>query len=970
MEDLSEFFGRKAIGKICGIFILFLCLFLGTTVYATERRTVRVAFFPMDGYHVINDDGSYGGMDVEYLKVLANSVGWKIEYIECESWEDALSKLERKEVDLVGSAQYSESRAQVFDYADLSSGYTFGVIAANADSTIAYQDFQELGNITYGMVDGYVRESEFYEYLQHNGIYNPKVIYYETTAQMHTALNEGEIDAFVHTFTEVRDGQRLVGRFAPRPFYYITYKNNGELLRELNQAIVDLKMSHPELETELMNKFYYDRFDKEVILSTSEKKYIEEKETLAIGYLDHYYPFSYQKDGQFSGLTREMLESGLGVTGLNLEYYVYENRQAAVAALKAGEIDVFAYSFDQEYILEANDLKSVMTYAEVPLVLLMEKNTEVKDIKRLSMVNFLSTNILDNIGVANSGVIKVGDQQGAVDALMSGQVEAALCSGYYAEYLLRTNSKYGNLHIKSVVGQEYTLSIAIRNDESILEGLLQKTIPEIDSKMINEYMLRENTYPLVSVMEYIRSHSLTIIGLVILIMGIVVVITIRMLADSRKIQKLMYKDTKMNIWNMNYFAYWCGQTLESDKKGHHAIVQLNLAKFRRYNIIYGWNAGDRLLTVFVDLLQNLIHSESEIMARYRGDRFVLLLRYDTEDAFFERLKEIKVEVEKKILEETGDYMHLQLGVYMLPEGEVDVRQGVDYSTQALEFVDSNIGTDIKIYDDSIEEILRERHDRETLLESVDLQKDFLAYYQPKVDIRNGSIVGAEALVRFKDPSDGGKIKSPYFFVPYYEQTGKITELDYFMFETVCKLIRRRLDANLPVVTVSCNFSRMHFTHPGFADRFEEMLEKYQLSKELVEIEVTETLVVEEINHEIVKENFMELKKRGIHLAIDDFGSGYSSLGIFEQIPASVVKMDRSFFLNKDNPKRQITIMRGIVTLSEDLEAQVVCEGVETQKDVHLMQEIGAFVAQGYFYSKPVSEEEFEECLNLGYIKKM
>jgi len=125
--------------------------------------------------------------------------------------------------------------------------------------------------------------------------------------------------------------------------------------------------------------------------------------------------------------------------------------------------------------------------------------------------------------------------------------------------------------------------------------------------------------------------------------------------------------------------------------------------------------------------------------------------------------------------------------------------------------------------------------------------------------------------------------------------------------------------------------------------------------------------MEEIDHEMVKESFDELKKRGIHLSIDDFGSGYSSLGVFEQIPASVVKMDRSFFLNKDNPDRQVKIMRGIVTLSEELDAQVVCEGVETQKDVNLMEEIGAFVAQGYFYSRPIPEEEFEEKLNIGYM---
>ena len=304
---------------------------------------------------------------------------------------------------------------------------------------------------------------------------------------------------------------------------------------------------------------------------------------------------------------------------------------------------------------------------------------------------------------------------------------------------------------------------------------------------------------------------------------------------------------------------------------------------------------------------------------------------------------------------------------MIPEKEIEIQKGINCANQALEFADSRVGNNIKIYDESLQSILKEKHDREKLLKRADINQDFVAFYQPKVDVRDGKIIGAEALVRFKDPSDGGKIKAPYFFVPYYEQTGRITEIDMFVCEAVCKLLRRRIDEGLPVVTVSCNFSRMHFVVPGFADRFEAVLEKYNIPKELIEVEVTETLVMEEMEQQSARETFEELKKRNIPLAIDDFGAGYSSLGIFEHIPASVVKMDRSFFLNTNNPERQVKIMRGIVKLSEDLDAKIVCEGVETQKDVNLMKEIGAFIAQGYFYSKPVPEEEFEELLNVGHM---
>ena len=288
---------------------------------------------------------------------------------------------------------------------------------------------------------------------------------------------------------------------------------------------------------------------------------------------------------------------------------------------------------------------------------------------------------------------------------------------------------------------------------------------------------------------------------------------------------------------------------------------------------------------------------------------------------------------------------------------------MNYANQALEYSENNHDNEIKTYNEGLESLIKERHEREKLLDSVDINKDFVAYYQPKVDIRDGRIVGAEALVRFLDPTAGGAVRAPGFFVPYYEQIGRITEIDFFVFESVCKMLRRRLDADLPVVTISCNFSRMHFIKPGFPEHFMEILDRYRISKELIEIEITETLIVEELQQQMVKRTLDSLKEKGIRLSIDDFGAGYSSLGIFEQIPASVIKLDRSFLLNQEDHNRQVKIMRGIVKLSEELEAQIVCEGVETEEDIVLMKEIGANVAQGFYYSKPIPEAAFEEKLN-------
>ncbi len=936
--------------------------FMESDTYAAERRLVRVAFFPMDGYHIVNADGSYDGMDVEYLKALCEYTDWKIEYVECDSWEEALQMLSNKQVDLVGSAQFSAERAKNYQYADLSSGYTFGVIATNPESTIAYEDFTVMKGITFGMVENYVRRDEFLQYLRDHGIVNPTIIEYASTADLQNALSQGKIDALVHTFTEVREGQRLIGRFAPKPFYYMTYQGNDDVMRELNQATADLKMNRPELETELMNKFFYSRFDKTSLLTTEENAYIAETKQVVVGFLDGFYPFSYEEDGEFKGLTRELLENGICNTGLKLEYCKMENRKEAREALQNGEIDILAYCADTEKVLNESYLTKACDYANAPLVLVTAKDRNIDEIKMLATVSFLTDKAGTAVQTDETKVLTYNTQQECIDALKENAVDAVLCDGYLAEYLLRTEFRYENLQIKNVFSSEYEISMAIREKDKLLLSILKKTIPTIDSKRINMYMLKENTYPLVSVINFVQKYSLWIIGLLIICIILIIFVARHIVMDSKKIQKLMYQDTKMDIWNLNYLIYWGEHKLLPERKIQYALSYVNLEQFRRYNIIYGWNAGEHLLEGVANILLKNVDPKTEICARDQGDRFVMLLSYADQDEFMERIQAIRNNVEKWILSDTENHMSLNMGIYYIPQDDSDLRLAINNANQALEFTGNSKEDGIRTYDEGLEVLIKERHEREKLLDSVDINKDFVTYYQPKVDIRNGKIVGAEALVRFLDPTEGGKVKAPGFFVPYYEQIGRITEIDFFVFESVCKMLRRRLDAGLPVVTVSCNFSRMHFIKPGFPEHLIEILDRYGISKDLIEIEITETLIVEELQRHMVKKKLDILKETGIHLSIDDFGAGYSSLGIFEQIPASVIKLDRSFLLNQEDHNRQVKIMRGIVKLGEELEAQIVCEGVETETDVDLMKEIGAYVAQGYFYSKPIPEAEFEEKL--------
>lgn len=952
--------------------LLIAAMFVSGHVNATEqdtalnntKRSVKIGFFPMEGYNEKNEDGSYTGMDVEYLEALSDYVSWKIEYVECDSWGSALEMLAKQELDLVGSAQYSTERAEVYAYANLASGYTFGAIAVKGESPVAYEDFNAMSDITFGLVDTYIRKPEFYEYLEDHGIQNPETKEYENAAALQEALEAGEIDALVHSLTEIREGQRVVGRFAPMPFYYISYQGNDEVMRELNQGIADVKMNRPELENELMVKYYDSRLDQTILLTNEEKQYIKETKNLTVGYLDGFYPFSYEADGVYQGLSRQVLEEVSVATGLNFTYVKFKDMQEAERALTEGTVDFLAYCDKTPKSMKDMGLAVTKVYAQIPHVIIMKKSNKSSSIGSLAVsgsgtVEYASLDFIDE----SMEIHTYDTQLDCLLAVKSGEVDAAICDGYLAEYLLGTELRLSKLEIRTVLSDTHMIYMAVKDKEnSPLLGILNKELISVSDKMVSDYMLQDNFYAKMSVEGFISDNSIPIILMLSLATIVIVVVMYCLLKNSKRIQRLMYKDTEFNIWNLSYLKYRASLKLATEKNKKYAIVYTDITQFKRYNTLYGWHAGQKILEMFIEVISKELDEGEELYARSYGDHFVLFVQYDTLDALRERLADLENKISQKIYDEVQIHMTLVMGVCCLSKNETDIQMALSCGIQLVDMLKASYTNVVQFYDEKLREQLKEHHEREKLLEAADINKDFVTYYQAKVDIRSEQIVGAEALVRFKDPSDNGAIRAPGFFVPYYEQNGRIADIDFFVMECVCKMLRRRIDEGKKVVPISCNFSRIHFVKEGFPAKFEAVMKMYQIPKELIEVEITETLVVEELQQQRVKETVDILRDNGVRLSIDDFGSGYSSLGVFEQIPASVIKLDRSFLLNNENRIRQVKIMKNIVNLAQDLDAQVVCEGVETEKDTELMMEIGAYVAQGFRYCRPVPEDVFEEKL--------
>ncbi len=236
-------------------------------------------------------------------------------------------------------------------------------------------------------------------------------------------------------------------------------------------------------------------------------------------------------------------------------------------------------------------------------------------------------------------------------------------------------------------------------------------------------------------------------------------------------------------------------------------------------------------------------------------------------------------------------------------------------------------------------------------------EEFLVYYQPKVGLKNYRMAGAEALCRW---NNDGNIMPPIRFILILEQSQAICDLDFYMLEHVCMDIQRWIKEGKEVVKTSVNFSRRHMGNERLAERILEVIDKYEVPHEYIEIELTETTTdVEFRDLRIVVDN---LQLQGVSTAVDDFGVGYSSLNLIRELPWDVLKIDKSFLPKSDDSSEKSLMFKYLIAMAQNLGLECIVEGVETLEQVRMLKENNCYMAQGFYFDKPLPVEEFETRL--------
>ncbi len=382
-----------------------------------------------------------------------------------------------------------------------------------------------------------------------------------------------------------------------------------------------------------------------------------------------------------------------------------------------------------------------------------------------------------------------------------------------------------------------------------------------------------------------------------------------------------------------------------------AFIQFDVERFKLINENYGVERGDELLEFLTDTL-GLICNEEQPYCRLTADVFMIVTTFDSDRHlldFIHRLESLLSGFKNM------DY-RLIFGVAIAEDRTLHTRRHGDNAGIARQSVKGSALNNIGFFNGRMKNELQKKQVIEEDMKNALLDNEFVMYLQPKYCISSGRIIGAEALARWIHPEKG--MISPADFVPVFEENGFILKLDQIIWESACRKIRDWIDKGIEPVPVSVNISREYIHSFDVVGFLLGLVKKYDIPIKLLELEITETTDAQGGVSDVVK----KMKDAGFTMLMDDFGSGYSSLNMLKTTPFDVLKIDRGFLSEFMESGRGRKIISHTISMSQDIGLDIIAEGVETKEQAQFLHDCGCDSAQGFYYSKPVTQEKFDELL--------
>lgn len=944
----------KALKWSTSLVIVAVLLFsLGVISHAAENQTkvVRVGFPIQQGITYIDENGEYAGYLVDYLNQLTLFTNWKIEYVQAAGdvntqLSTLLDKLKNGEIDMMGTMNRNAVLEEMFLYPSYSYGSTYTVLAVRDDATYIEGNVSNWNGITVAYYPGMAERMELFDqYAKVNG-FTYKRVEYETHKEIVNAVLNGEVDAVLQVDIALPDGLRSIGRFSPKPYYFALSNSREDLLPELNAALEIVSTSYENLQHELYERYFLD--SNYFRASQEEEEYIESLGTIQVLFFTGNAPFQYMRDGQLTGFAVEYFENFAKSTGLKYEIIINDNLEEARQLVKNNQVDLIACMAPDSALFYENRIRLSLPYFHSFAVRTHSKKhkhvTDPTQTFNMNTENGLAT-LLSNI-----------------DACL-------WMDGYSLNYYLRKEVVYDDIEIDWADIKDFSYAVAVTNslpNADMMVSLLNQFAHSISDQDRQAYLSVYLSDKIEYTMEewlLVNQEAIFVISIcIILILGICAFyayhkkMAYKTLASENKLLHLSIYDELTGAYNRTYFCKLVEQRIGQRSSG--ALIALNIHNFKYVNDTYGTQRADQLLCRIADILSGNL-KDGELLCRPSADCFYLYVFDYLPKDVNSRVEGLQAQL-KVMAEDLLD--GYQISIYW---GAVSSATSPDISnTQtnlnclmvALAHAKKAGGSTVCMYDDSMHQEEQLRQYIETNMYRALDEEEYQVYLQPKKNLRTGEIDSAEALVRWQTKERG--LIFPNQFIPLFEQNGFCKELDLYMLEKSCQILRNWMDDGIAPITISINQTESLFVSDEYVEKLLEITSRYQISPQYIVLEILEGLAfenIEEFNNTIAR-----LNDAGFQVSMDDFGSGYSSLNTLGKLNIDNIKLDRMFLmdLREDHRRSQYEVMSLIFAMAKRLDIETVTEGVETKEDEDLIVSMGCDYGQGYYYSKPIPVDEF------------
>ncbi len=944
-------YSKKYSFLFCIVLLVFFCGVI--KAHALVNKHVKVAY--VEGKGLISDPLAVDrrGYGYDILKKIEERSEFTFEFIPY-THEEALVALKNKKVDLYGPLAYTEKWAEDFYFLSTPIGKVHSILASNSDEIIFYNDIEKINGSTVATTPDNPFLGEIARYLSRSKI-DVKFIggtyedYHRRRADYYLTSN---INDDTHNYKNAVN-------IATKDMYFVGNKENVELNREVNRELLDLA-THERNFMERMYLVYYDNINlTKKYLSKDESRFLDGR-YFKVGYTIDHQPVEYlNEEGKPEGISVQVLNLLAEKYNFTVEYFGY-NSSASVA--EKNKFDILI-SIQDEYPDIHKDYYQTDAYARLPMVLMLNSedshNFNRFDAISVGVYNYttLDYNLIRD-EFPNSTLHTYNGMMSSFSAFLSKEFDAGFFTVSGADYV---RSVLGGEDTR-IVGTNITLPLRFFISKKLSSRYLtafNTTIRHLDDAEVNAIISEQSLVftPSASMVELIQENLHYIIIFALFFISLIVLFFLYEQKKKRnQIQHIINTDSLTGLMSMHLFREIMHEKLEEAENNEYEIITLDIDYFRVINNIYGFEYGSRTIQAFAMALVEGYKNEEVLISRIVGELFVMLVKADSENNIESVCYKYVIPSIAKVVGK--DYsLSMSIGKYKIDNTEDDVNVIVDRANIARLRGKQYHALTCNTFDEKMQKKSEIQTEIVFRMEQALKDKEFKVFYQPKIDYKTLKVAGAEALIRWIP--EPGAIIYPNDFIPIFEANGFIMNLDLHVFEEVIAFIKAfESEINIPLISV--NLSGRTLLAASTPLRLVNLMKKYQISPSKLEAEVTESAILD--NDKDMALRVSEIKKLGLAVSMDDFGAGVSSLNRLAVLDVDTIKLDKSFLDYNSKERKGSAIVENIVRMAKDLNMKVVSEGVETAEQAHWLKEIGCDLAQGYYFERPLSQDDFVRLL--------